>query len=133
MKAELTNIERATLAWGSPLPEFVRVLADYSDLHNQRLAGEKIRRSSGTVSKILNNKYPASAGETEILVMAGFNSNTVDCPLHGHILLASCVRQRRRKGPAINTLQRQFAAACPVCPLNPERSQRYNQEKSHET
>ena len=123
MKAVPNNTQRAISGWGDPLPEFIRLLANYADRCGQRGAGAKIGRSSATVSKILRNIYPASVEETKILVMAGFSAGTADCPIFGEIPLASCVRNRRRKGPPINTLQRHFAAACPNCPQNPDLNQ----------
>ncbi len=112
------NTERAIAAWGSDMPDWVRILADACDRAGQRSVGAKLKRSSGTLSRILNRNYPGSYEEAETLVRATFAADTVACPAFGKIPLSSCVRNRRRKAAPINFMQRQFAETCPSCPLN---------------
>ena len=122
MSRDLTNIEKAVAAWGDPLPDYVELLANAADLLGQRGAGDKIGRSNAVVSKIINRVYTGgSYEECAVIINAAFGGNKVDCPLYGEIAQASCVRNRRRKGHPINALQRQFAGACPTCPLNPDK------------
>lgn len=129
MSRDLTNLQRATIAWGDDMPDYIKLLAREADRLGQRGVGEKIDRSNATISKLINRCYTGgSYEECAVIINAAFGSNKVDCPLFGDIPIASCVRNRRRKGHAINALQRQFAAACPSCPLNPDKVTSPNKE-----
>lgn len=118
-----TNFGRATAAWGADVPRWVKLLAEACDKASQRAVAERLSAagfncSSGTISKLLNRKYPASSAEPERAVLAIYGGDDVHCPLHGAIPLQSCIRNRRRKGPPRNPAQHQFAATCPSCPHN---------------
>lgn len=120
MKPDLSNLEKATLCWGDPVPEWVRLLAIAADKTGQKTAGAAIGRSGGYVSRVLRNDYPASYAEAEQLVSARFGNAEIICPEFGPIPKASCLRNRRRTGKPGNFLERRFALACPDCPLNPD-------------
>ena len=118
LNASSTNAERASAAWGSDMPVWVRLLATACDADNQRVVGERLGKSSGYISRVLSRTYAGSYEEAERLVRATYGGEDVDCPLFGPIPLASCLRARRRKGPARNHLQKQYAATCPTCSNN---------------
>lgn len=118
----LTNLDRARIAWGEDMPPWVRLLASACDAGNQRLVGERLDRSSGWVSRILNRNYAGSYEEAETIVRAAYGNEDVVCPLWGSIPLASCVRNRRRKGPPQNQAHLLHARACPTCPNNSDRA-----------
>jgi hypothetical protein len=119
MTRELTNIERATRAWGKDMPRYIRLLATEADKHGQRGAGRLIDRTSSNVSRILNRKYNASYDEIEKVVLSKLGADKVLCPIWGNqIPLSSCIRNRRRTGTPDNFLKHQFAENCPVCPNN---------------
>lgn len=113
-----SNLERAQAAWGDAMPAWVRLLATTCDMSNQRSASDRLNLSSGTISKVVNRKYPGSYEEMERKVRATFGGEDVNCPLFGPIPLTSCMRARRRKGPPRNQLHHQYAAACPDCTNN---------------
>lgn len=117
-----TNLARAIEAWGTDMPRWVRILADACDRMTQRGAAEKLGVNSGTTSRLLARRYGASCDEMERKVLATFAGDTVACPLAGTIALKTCLRNRRRTGPAINFLHHEFARACPACPNNNDRS-----------
>jgi hypothetical protein len=83
-----------------------------------RLGAGGFACSSGTISKLLNRKYPASTAEPERAVLAIYGGDDVHCPIWGPIPLQSCIRNRRRKGVARNPIHHQFADTCPACPNN---------------
>lgn len=123
MSLNLSNIDRARAAWGEAPPRWMILLATACDKASQRAVADRITSagfacSSGTISKLINRKYPASYAEPERAVLAVFGGDDVICPLYGPIPLASCIRARRRKGLPQNYAHHQFAAACPDCPNN---------------
>ena len=123
MSLNLSNIDRARTAWGGTLPRWLTLLAGACDKASQRAVADRITSagfacSSGTISKLINRKYPASYAEPERAVLAVFGGDDVQCPLYGPIPLASCIRARRRKAPPQNYAHHQFASACPECPNN---------------
>lgn len=115
-----TNLEKARLAWGVDLPDWVRLLATAADRLGQRAAGARIARSGGLVSRIINNSYGALTTEIEQRVSAVFGNSQVACPELGSIPHISCLATRRRKAAPVNAVQRHMADACPLCPLNPD-------------
>lgn len=118
-----TNMARSLGAWGDDAPRWVILLATACDRASQRAVADRIADagfacSSGTISKLINRKYPASYAEPERAVLAVYGGDDVICPLYGAIPLASCIRARRRKAPPQNYAHHQYAAACPECPNN---------------
>lgn len=112
------NLNRAIAAWGEDLPDWVRMLASACDRSTQRAVADRLGKSGGFVSRLLNRCYGARYDEPEMLVRATFGAETVECPVMGEIPLAGCVRNRRRKGAPRNHLQQIWARSCPTCPLN---------------
>lgn len=123
INAPATNLERAILAWGEPMPRWVRLLANACDQASQRVVADRIeaagfRCSSATVSRLLNHRYGASYAEPERAVLAVYADDTSECPIFGPIPLAGCIRNRRRKHAPTNSVERLYAATCPTCPCN---------------
>jgi hypothetical protein len=116
-----TNLEKAWAAWGKP-PEWVVILAKECDRTSQRSVADRLAISSSVVTRLISRTYGASHDGMEELVRAVIAKAEVECPAFGAIPLTSCIRNRRRKGPATNSLQRTFERHCPRCPLNPDRN-----------
>lgn len=119
----ISNYQRARLAWGDTMPDWILRMAQECDRTNQRSVADRIGQSNATVSKLINRKYAGSMMEMEQQVRATFCDDRVDCPAFGSIPLASCIRNRRRKTPAVNAMQRAFDRHCPGCPFNSDRTQ----------
>jgi hypothetical protein len=117
-----TNLQKAWAAWGNP-PEWVQLLAKECDRTSQREVAERLSKSGSYVNRLINRTYPASYAEAEEQVFAVIGARQVECPAFGEIPLTSCIRNRRRKGPATNTLQRTFERHCRNCAQNPDRNQ----------
>jgi hypothetical protein len=117
---DLTNLQRAIEAWGAELPEWVRVLATACDASNQRGVGTLLGKSSGYISRIINNQYRGDLAEAERLVRARLCHEDVHCPIwNSPIPLSSCMRHRRRgRDVPSNTIQQSYLRVCPRCPNN---------------
>lgn len=115
---DLSNLDRARAAWGADMPRWVQLLASACDTTSQREAGDRIGKSSGYISRILNNRYPGDLGEAEKLVRAAWGAEDVACPLWGPIPLRSCMAARRRTLPPQNSVHHLHRRACPTCPNN---------------
>lgn len=118
----LTNRDKAFASWGADAPAWVLMLADACDRTNQRLVAEKLAKSGGYVSRLINRSYAGSYPEAETQVRAVFGGEDVVCPAFGPMPLKTCVRHRRRERPA-NWMQVQLARTCPACPNNTDRPQ----------
>lgn len=117
---QTSNIGRACAAWGDDLPRWVRLLASACDVANQRVVAERLGKSGGYVSRIINRAYAGSYAEAEQLVRRFYGSEDVICPIYGAIPEKSCILNRRRKGSPRNHYERQFAQHCPDCTNNPD-------------
>jgi hypothetical protein len=116
-----TNVAKAQAAWGAGIPAWVRLLASASDAAGQRRVAERLGKSAGYVSRLINRSYAGSYEEAETLVRAAYGNEDVVCPLWGPIPLTSCIRNRRRKGPPRNQVHHLHARHCPGCPNNTDR------------
>lgn len=119
--ALVSNVAKATAAWGADMPPWVRLLASACDATNQRQVGNRLGKSSGYISRIINRDYTGSYEEAEKQVRAAYGAEDVLCPLWGPIPLASCMMNRRRRAPPRNQAHHLHAATCPTCPNNTDR------------
>lgn len=117
----LSNLGRAIAAWGDPLPEWVKLLADACDKHGQAGVADQLGKSSGYVSRVLRKDYAGSYEEAETQIRARFGAEQIMCPLWAEIPLASCLQIRRRKLPPQNHMHHAAARTCPTCPNNTDR------------
>lgn len=117
-----TNVERAIAAWGASPPDWVGLLARSCDATNQRVVAARLGKSSGYVSRVLNNRYPGDLVEAERQVRAALGAERVTCPAFGDMALATCITNRRRVRPA-NWAHVQLARTCPDCPNNTDRQE----------
>lgn len=119
-----TNMARAVAAWGNDMPRWVTLLATACDKATQRAVADRLGNagfncSHGTVSKLINNKYPASTAEPERAVLAIFGGDQVICPVWGvEIPLTSCLRERRRKRGTGGSAALMYQRWCPDCEYN---------------
>lgn len=115
-----TNLAKAAAAWGADMPEWVKLLAATCDRTSQRFVAERLGVSSPVISKVVRRCYEGGDyQEIETRVRAAFGAEEIVCPIWDQAIpLASCVRNRRRKGPPVNHDQRRYARACPTCPNN---------------
>lgn len=121
LASALSNVDRARTSWGADMPAWVGLLASACDAANQRSVADRLGRSGGYVSRVLNRSYAGSYDEAETIVRAAFGNEDVVCPIWGAIPLASCLRNRRRRGVPQNQAQLLFARTCPTCPMNTDR------------
>lgn len=118
-----SNRAKASAAWSPDCPPWVLLLADACDRTSQRIVADKLARSGGYVSRLINRSYAGSYEEAEQLVRAAYGAEGVMCPLYGEMPLRACIRHRRRKTPAANEMQVRLARACPDCPNNTDRNE----------
>lgn len=118
------NHTKAIAAWGVDMPEWVRLLASACDTTSQRAVAEKLGKSGGYVSRLINRCYLGSYEEAETLVRAVIGEEGVVCPIWGETIpLTSCLRNRRRTDPPNNQALRLYAQRCPTCPNNTDRGE----------
>lgn len=118
LNKDLTNLDRARLAWGADMPRWVQLLASAADTTSQRAAADRLGKSSPYVSRIIRNDYPGDLAEAEKLVRAAWGQEDVVCPLWGPIPLSSCMTARRRTAPPSSAVHHLYRRACPTCPNN---------------
>lgn len=121
MSVNLSNQQRAASAWGNPMPEWVRLLAEACDRSSQGAVARELDRSNGYVNRLIHRTYAGSYPEAENIVRAKFSADEVACPLWGKIPLASCLQLRRRKAAPQNRMHQTCARTCPTCPNNTDR------------
>lgn len=105
-------------AWGSPLPDWVAVLAEECVKASQNKIAKRMNRSASLVSNVLRNKYEGDMAAVEDIVRGVFMASTVACPALGQISSAAC-RDWMRKAHAFsneNSERVRLYRACRSCP-----------------
>ncbi|MDC6695420.1 hypothetical protein, partial [Leclercia adecarboxylata] len=64
------------------------VAATACDKDNQRIVADRLGKSSGYVSRLINRRYAGSYSEAETIVRMVYGQEDVACPLFGPIPLA---------------------------------------------
>jgi len=118
---ERTNVEKATAAWADDCPSWVLVLAQECDATSQRIVGERLGFTSGSVvSTALANKY---SGDMELLqkrVEGEFMAATVRCPVNDDIPLAACLEHQAhaKNKNRTNSHRVRMESACRKCSIS---------------
>lgn len=113
------NMQAARRGWGAVLPQWVQLLAAACDRTSQQSVAERLGKSSGYISRLINNQYPGDMAEAERLVRAVYADDDVECPIwSATIPLSACMSNRRRTLRPQNFVQRKYQILCPGCPNN---------------
>ncbi|MEQ8747324.1 transcriptional regulator [Pyruvatibacter sp.] len=105
-------IERARVAWGAGMPEWVRVLAEQADATSQNRVAQALGFSAGIVSQVLSNKYPGRLDRIEQSVSGLYLGATVECPVLGEIRRDHCAREQKRGLTFENPIRPKVYRAC---------------------
>lgn len=112
-----TNLEKARMAWGAAMPDWVRAMAEACDRRGQKAVSERLGYSNAVISQVLAKKYPGVLEKVERAVAGAFMGAVVQCPVLGEIDDASCIENQRRPYASTNpTRVRLFQACRGNCP-----------------
>lgn len=111
-------VEKARLAWGETLPDWVSKLAEACAETSQNRVAARINRSASLVSAVLARKYKGDMAAVEEVVRGVYLNASVDCPTLGTIGLNVC-RDWMLKAISysnVNSERVRMYRACQVCP-----------------
>lgn len=115
---------KATMAWGTSIPDWIRALAESCDESSLRKTAAKLRVSPAIVSLAINNQRENLEwikGKVEAILMV----TIITCPVLGIMGINECLREQAKPFNSANPLRVQLYRACRNgCP--------YYKEKSHE-
>lgn len=111
-----TFIEKATAAWGEPLPDWIEELARFADRDGLAGAEKATGYSRSAVSYALNCKYTGDIGRLEEMVRGAMMALTVNCPVLGEIGRDRCLDWQRKPYAATSSHRVQMFRACQGCP-----------------
>jgi len=107
--------EKAILAWGEPLPDWVAALAELADREGLAGAEKKIGYSRSAVSTVLSAKYRGDMDRVADMVRGALLSATVDCPVLGEIGRDRCLTEQKEPFRATSRFRTQLFHACKTC------------------
>lgn len=113
-------IEKARIAWGDPLPDWVEMLARECASTSQRAVADRLGRSAGLISQVLAGKYPGDIAAIEDAVRGAWMGASVECPALGTLPTDECQawRVKARTFVNVNSLRVRMYRACQACPRN---------------
>lgn len=112
---QLTAMQIAQAHW-QPVPEWVRLLADYSDTHTQAAAARKIGRSASLVNQVLKQKYPGDLAAVQARVETALKVEMVRCPILGSITGSECLKHQGAPYYSGNHVAVALFRQCRRCP-----------------
>jgi hypothetical protein len=111
-------LDTARAAWGSPLPDWIEVLARECGRRSQTAVARELGRSGAVVSQVLRNIYGADTARIEERVRGIFLDGKVICPAEGEMPMHLCQdwREKARSFAIGNPTRVRMYRACHVCP-----------------
>lgn len=117
----MSIVEKARLAWGEDIPDWVLAMAEQAELTSQNKVAQRIKRTGPLVSQVLGNKYGAGLNHIEELVRSILMREMVPCPGTGTDLSKVECKDWREKAKAFsghNPERVMMFRACRRCPIN---------------
>lgn len=108
-------IEIAAAHW-QPLPEWVRMLAEYCDANTQAAAAKLIRYSASLVNQVLKNRYTGDLEKVKSRVETALKAELVRCPILGTIGGGECVKHQNTPYNPANHQAVALYRQCRRCP-----------------
>lgn len=110
-------VEKARMAWGEDLPDWVRGLADACANTSQSHVAKQMNRSASLISAVLARKYKGSLEAVEEVYRGVFETATVSCPALGTIPTNVCRdwQLKARRFVSVNNLRVRMYRACHSC------------------
>jgi len=112
MTDELTFNEKAKIAWGDNLPDWVFELALLATRDNLSGSSKVLGCSKTMISQIISNKYPGDLEKFEAKVRGALMGEKVQCPVFGDIGRDDCLRWQASPKTNTNALRSQVYVAC---------------------
>lgn len=118
-------LQIAEEAWGTPLPDWVRVLALACARSSQVAVAKELGRSPAVVSQVLRKRYGAEMDRFEERVRGLYLDGRVMCPALGDLPTNECQdwRDKARSFAVGNPLRVRMFRACAGCPRNQKESE----------
>lgn len=114
--AGATFSEKAALAWGEPVPDWVGELARLADVEGLAGAGKRVGYSPSAISVVLSGKYKGDVDRVAEMVRGALMAETVDCPVLGEIGRDRCLTEQKEPFRATSRHRAQLFHACKTCP-----------------
>lgn len=89
-KPVVDPVDKARLAWGDEMPEWVLALAETCRKASQSAVAKRLDYSPGVVSSILSNTYKGDVARVELMVRGTLMAETISCPAIGEIARTTC-------------------------------------------
>ncbi|MBR0962219.1 transcriptional regulator [Bradyrhizobium japonicum] len=97
-----TFVEKARLAWGTPAPDWIQVLAEEADRVTATRAAKNIGYSAAVLSHVFANNYKGDLGAVEQKVRGALLGVKVMCPVYGEIGRDQCL-DLQKNGPPFSS------------------------------
>lgn len=108
-----TFVEKAILAHGEPLADWINELARLADQIGLGGCVERINYSRSAISNVINGKYgKGDLIRFESMVRGALMSETVECPILGRIGRDRCLTEQNEPFRATSAFRAQLFHAC---------------------
>ncbi|MBW7968148.1 transcriptional regulator [Bradyrhizobium sp. BR 10289] len=120
MRHPETFLAKAKKAWGEPLPDWIKALAEEADRIKLKGIAIRLEYSQAAISSVLSKKYGGDVGRIEGKVHGLLLGATVVCPVYGEIGRDQCLDLQRKQHPTSEAAGRCYRSCrglgVPKCP-----------------
>lgn len=122
--ADLTIIETARAAWGTPLPDWIETLALECQAKSQSQVAKALDVSPAAISQLLRGKYAGATARMEERVRGVYLDGKIDCPALGELPVNECLthRDRAKAFEMASPTRALMYRACNRCPRFTEKT-----------
>jgi len=108
-------VEKARIAWGDPVPEWVDALAAAATANGASEVAKRLGYSPSVISQVLSSSYRGDLGKVEQMVRGALMGSTVVCPVLDEIGRDQCRREQSAPFRATNSTRARLRRACRTC------------------
>lgn len=108
-------VEKARIAWGDPLADWVSALAEAATANGAGKIAKRLGYSPSVISQVLSTKYAGDLGKVEQMVRGALMGATVVCPVLDEIGRDQCRREQSTPFRATNSTRARLRRACRTC------------------
>lgn len=111
-KVDLSMSEKARMAWGEHLPDWVEVLAEQAENFGLKKTAKAIGYSTAAISSVINNRYQGRLDHVKDAARGAFMGASVICPVLGEIGRDTCLNHQKSTARGTSSLRARLRYAC---------------------
>ena len=111
-KPQTDFVANAIAGWGSPLPDWIAVLAEQANRTSGGHVASVVGYSPAVITTVINNTYRGALKTVEARVRGALLSEEVECPIVGAIRRDRCIDEQNKNFRGTSAQRTRLYNAC---------------------